>query len=122
MFRIGVTRRFSAAHHLRGYKGKCEELHGHNWKVVAEVSSETLDSLGMVMDFGDLKKILDRILEELDHSLINEHPHFKENNPSSEELARYIFERLDDSLDGPLSLFSVKVWESHGSYAVFTRG
>lgn len=75
----------------------------------------------MVMDFGDLKKTMDGILGDLDHTLLNDHPHFTEKNPSSEELARYVFKRLEDSLNGSLSLFSVKIWESHGSYAIYTR-
>jgi len=119
VFRIGVIRHFSSAHHLRGYKGKCEALHGHNWKVVAEVESTQLDKLGMVMDFGDLKKKLDVILDELDHSLINDHDYFKEHNPSSEELARYLFKRLAASIEEPAKVSSVKVWESPGSFAVY---
>lgn len=121
MFQIGVIRHFSSAHHLRGYKGKCEALHGHNWKVEAQVRSEKLDHLGMVVDFGDLKTILDALLDELDHTLINDHPYFKEHNPSSEELARFLFERLKDDLPAQVEVASVKVWESPGSFAIYTR-
>jgi 6-pyruvoyltetrahydropterin/6-carboxytetrahydropterin synthase len=119
VFRIGVVRTFSAAHLLRGYKGKCESLHGHNWKVEIEVEAEKLDSLGMVMDFGVLKKHLDGVLAELDHTLINDHPYFEEHNPSSEHLARYLHERLSAQIEQPAKVASVKVWESESSWAVY---
>ena len=120
MFRIGVMRTFSAAHLLRGYQGKCESLHGHNWKVEIEVESEKLDSLGMVMDFGVLKEHLDGVLSELDHTLINDHPYFEEHNPSSEHLSRYLHERLSAQIEPPAKVASVKVWESESSWAVYT--
>lgn len=117
MFSIGVRKYFSAAHYLRGYKGKCEELHGHNWQVETCVSGDTLDELGMVMDFKELKKKINAVLGELDHRLINDHPHFSEHNPSSEELARYIHTRLSEGLEKGLCVDHVTVWESERCWA-----
>jgi 6-pyruvoyltetrahydropterin/6-carboxytetrahydropterin synthase len=118
-FRIGITRTFSAAHLLRGYKGKCEALHGHNWKVEIQVCANRLDTQGMVLDFGVLKQHTDDLLGELDHTLINDHPYFQQHNPSSEELARYLYRELEKRLDPPVVVARVRVWESENSWAVF---
>lgn len=120
MYKINITQYFSAAHFLRNYKGKCENLHGHNWKVEVAVSNENLDSSGMVMDFGDLKKLTSGVLEELDHHSLNDLSYFKEHNPSSEEIAMYIYSKLKKAiLDKGCQLEAVKVWETEGSCAVY---
>ena len=98
MFKIKIVTHFSAAHFLRNYKGKCESLHGHNWKVEVLASRVSLDSLGMVMDFGDLKKMTKSVLEELDHNQLDKIEYFKQHNPSSEEIARYIFNKLKSEI------------------------
>jgi len=121
VFHIGVKKIFSAAHFLRGYKGKCEGLHGHNWLVEAEVRGKDLDELGMIMDFGDLKKKVDTVLADLDHRLLNEHPYFSQANPSSEHLARFIFEELARQLDGGIEVEQVTVWESERCWARYDR-
>ena len=76
MYRLEVTANFASAHHLREYKGKCENLHGHNWRVTAQVSAEKPGPEGMVIDFGDLRRALNDVLSELDHTYINEHPYY----------------------------------------------
>ena len=119
MYKIKVSSAFSAAHFLRGYKGKCEALHGHNWKVEAVISSDKLDSLGLVMDFGEAKEKLDRILEELDHGLLNEREYFKKHNPTSEIIASYIFNQLKPEISSLLTLEEVRVWEKETSCAVY---
>jgi 6-pyruvoyltetrahydropterin/6-carboxytetrahydropterin synthase len=116
MHSIKVEAGFSSAHNLRAYKGKCEDLHGHNWKVEAVVRSEKLDSLGMVMDFKDIKIHLNALLEELDHKYLNELEPFKKINPTSENLARYIYERLKKNIPA-LSL--ITVWENNTSAATY---
>jgi 6-pyruvoyltetrahydropterin/6-carboxytetrahydropterin synthase len=122
MYNIKVTAGFSAAHFLRGYTGKCENLHGHNWKVEAIVSSDTLDSLGMVMDFSGLKKDLNVVLEELDHKHLNEIEYFKTVNPSSENICRYIFDRLKNSITVKnCRLVKIKVWETENSCASYNE-
>lgn len=94
MYRVKVTATFSGAHFLRNYKGKCESLHGHNWRIEVTAASNILDTAGMVVDFGRLKKEVGMIIDDLDHKHLNDLDYFKEHNPSSEEIARYIYMRL----------------------------
>ncbi len=119
MYKVKVVESFSAAHFLRNYKGKCESLHGHNWKVEAEVSSNSLDSLGLVIDFKELKEKLRKILEELDHKLLNDLDYFKEKNPTSEEIAFYIFSKLKHQLPEGCKLVRISVWEKDTSCASY---
>jgi len=119
MYKVKVVSGFSAAHFLREYKGKCEELHGHNWKVEAHVASEQLDALGMVMDFTELKNLLAEVISEFDHVLINDLEYFKQHNPTSEYIAFYIFNKLKAKLSEPLVLDQVRVWEKDTSCATY---
>lgn len=116
MYSVKVEANFSSAHNLRGYKGKCEALHGHNWKAEIVVSKDDLDKVGMVLDFKYLKMELNKVLEALDHKYLNNIPYFKKFNPTSENIARYIFERLKPKISG---LASVTVWESENSCATY---
>lgn len=118
MYSIKVEGTFSSAHNLRGYKGKCEELHGHNWKVEIELSSAKLDKIGMVADFKYLKEKLNKVLTALDHRYLNDLPYFKKANPTSENIARHIFGRLKPSIK---YLRGVTVWESNTSRATYGR-
>ncbi|UCD15424.1 MAG: 6-carboxytetrahydropterin synthase QueD [Candidatus Omnitrophota bacterium] len=120
MYEIKTISYFSAAHSLRDYKGKCECLHGHNWKVEVLVSSPHLNPAGMVMDFGELRKVVGDILEELDHKYLNDLDYFKEKNPSSEEIARHIFEKLKGKIsERNCRLTEVRVWETQNSCAIY---
>ncbi|MFH1411325.1 MAG: 6-carboxytetrahydropterin synthase QueD [Candidatus Omnitrophota bacterium] len=119
MYTIKIREHFSSAHNLRGYKGKCEELHGHNWEVEAAVSSEELDRTGMVMDFKDLKGILSGILSELDHKHLNVLEPFKELNPTSENIAKYIHGRLRSACSGAEVRY-VTVWETEKASATYS--
>ena len=122
MFEVAVHTHFASAHNLRGYKGKCEELHGHNWKVAVRVGAEKLDSLGMVVDFGVLKKELQTIIEKLDHKYLNDVPPFDRINPSSENIAHFIFQELAKVMNREgRSVSSVSVWESDSSVATFSE-
>jgi len=115
-YRIKVESVFSSAHNLRHYKGKCEELHGHNWKVEAVVLKEKLDKTGMVMDFKALKGHLNKVLDKLDHKYLNGLSFFKKVNPTSENLAKYIY----DSIKAHISeLKEVTVWENSTSCATY---
>lgn len=116
MYSLKVESYFSSAHNLRGYKGKCEELHGHNWKVEVTVAKRKLDKLGMVLDFKYLKKELDNILERLDHRYLNDLPYFKKVNPTSENIASYIYRNLKGII---AEIQSVTVWESDNSSACY---
>ncbi len=120
MFELDVTREFSAAHFLRGYNGHCQNLHGHNWSVQVFVQAEKLDEIGISVDFVHLKKVLDGILSELDHHFLNELPGFADCNPTSENLARYIFKRLSSELnDGRVKVSKVRVCETATSGASY---
>lgn len=116
MYSVKVELHFSSAHNLRGYKGKCESLHGHNWKIVAVAESQKLNKLGMVMDFHDFKAHLRAILGKLDHKYLNDVAYFKKFNPTSENIAKYIYDILKKKV--PL-LKSITVWESHNSSATY---
>jgi 6-pyruvoyltetrahydropterin/6-carboxytetrahydropterin synthase len=99
MYEAKVTLYFSAAHFLDGYPGNCARIHGHNWRITAAVRAEELDKLGFVADFREIKKNLKEITDELDHTMLNDHPHFKKLNPSSENVAAWIFGRLKVKTD-----------------------
>ena len=116
MYKVRVEGVFSSAHNLRGYKGKCEALHGHNWKVEVVVSSEKLDKIGMLMDFKLLKEKLNTILEGLDHKYLNKQKPFDKINPTSENIARYIYDSLKLKIP---NLSSVTVWENNTSSAIY---
>lgn len=116
MYSVRVEGTFSSAHNLREYRGKCETLHGHNWKVVVEVRAEALDACGMVIDFTKMKAALKTELEALDHKYLNELPHFKKVNPTSEHIAEFLFGRLKTAIPG---LYGVTVWESDNAAATF---
>jgi len=122
MYKIKIISNFSAAHFLRGYKGKCENLHGHNWKVEVIASRKKLDNLGMVMDFSDLKKLTLKTLNNLDHASLNDLSYFKQHNPSSEEIASYIFDNLKKVIaKNGCRLEEVRVWETDTSCACYTN-
>ncbi len=122
MYEIKIKAEFAAAHNLREVGGKCESLHGHNFTVEVAVESESLDEGGMVMDFRLLKAKTQAILETLDHRYLNELPIFKGKNPSSENLAAYIFAELSRQVDqGSQRVSWVSVWESGTSQATYRR-
>ncbi len=120
MFEVAIEVWFSAAHSLRHYHGKCEELHGHNWKVEVTALREDLDEIGMVMDFKILKEKTREIIDRLDHHYLNELQPFMEQNPSSENIARYLYGALRTALqEEKVKLHRVTVWESDGSKAAY---
>ncbi len=113
MFEVSVKIDFSAAHNLRGYKGKCENLHGHNWNIEAVFGPEELDKSGMIVDFKDSKKILKWILSGFDHRYLNKIESFKKINPTSENIARFIFQKLAEKTKKKLyKVIKVSVWET----------
>jgi 6-pyruvoyltetrahydropterin/6-carboxytetrahydropterin synthase len=119
MYKITVKKTFSAAHTLM-IGGKSETLHGHNFTVEATLSSERLDDEGLVVDFRVLKGWTDEILEELDHSFLNDLSFFKDINPTSENIARFIYEEISKKIQSPrYSLEEVAVWESESAKAVY---
>ncbi len=120
MYVLQVESEFASAHQLREYQGKCENLHGHNWRVLARVQGGELDATGMLMDFGILKQHLRALTEELDHKFLNATPPFDTLNPTSENLAKYLYERLSLLLPSGVAPQSVTVYESPTSSATFS--
>jgi len=121
MYSIKIIRSFAGAHYLKGYQGKCENLHGHNWKVEAEWKCRKLDKTGISVDFTIAKRELDNIIKKFDHTLLNEHPAFKKDNPSAENIARYIFTELKKRFKNS-TVSSVTVWESDNASATYSEG
>jgi len=122
MYELVVHAHFSSAHRLRGYRGKCEELHGHNWKVAVRLAADTLDNLGMVIDFTVVKQKLNKIMQKLDHTYLNELPPFDSLNPSSENLSFYVFHELKKKINNDrISLKAVTVWESEDSLTTYSE-
>lgn len=120
MYELKVITQFSAAHRLENFYGKCEALHGHNWKVEVFLVGETLDEAGLLMDFGQVKARTKEVIEEIDHKYLNELPAFKDRNPSSENLARYLYGRLGQALNhGGVRISRINIWESDTSCASY---
>ncbi|MCM8813517.1 MAG: 6-carboxytetrahydropterin synthase QueD [Candidatus Omnitrophica bacterium] len=120
MFEISVVRDFSAAHNLRHYQGKCEKLHGHNWQVEAVFAAPDLGSSEMVLDFKDAGKLLEEILEQFDHQYINETEYFSRVNPTSENIARYIYRNLAEKIKAQnCRVCRVSVWETQKNRATY---
>lgn len=117
MYKLKVIDSFSAAHNLRNYKGKCEELHGHNYKVEVVLGGLELDEDGLLIDFKDIKISLKKILETLDHKYLNEVTIFVDTNPTSENLAKYIYNEMKKLWHEGID--SVTVWETENSAASY---
>ena len=120
MFELTVRCSFAAAHRLREYEGKCENIHGHNWLVEVKVAAESLNRIGLAIDFKDLKAATKCVLQRLDHKYLNDVEPFDELNPSSENIARWVFTSLKEQLrDSPVILRQVSVWENPDCCAAF---
>ena len=120
MFEISVEHSFAAGHALRGYQGKCENVHGHNYKVCVTVSGQQLNSIGLLMDFVDLREGVKTAVERLDHRFLNDLPPFDRLNPSAENLAKYLCEGLESQVQKQgLRIRSVTVWETDTTSATF---
>lgn len=120
MYELMIETSFSAAHQLRGYDGRCERLHGHNWRVNVYVTSEKLNEIGLAIDFLELKRITEDILGPLDHYNLNEVFPFTEINPSSENIAKWIYDNLKKKISGKnVDVSMVTVWESETASATY---
>ena len=118
-YELFIQADFSAAHALRGYKGKCERLHGHNWRVDLRLAGDRLDAGGMLLDFTDAKRILAEVLDPFDHRHLNEVPPFDRVNPSSENIARVVAEAVAERLPKGVRVASVTAWESDRCAATY---
>jgi len=123
MFDIFIQTHFSAGHHLRDYPGDCEKPHGHNWSVEVTVRAHELDQLGMGVDFRTVKDAVSQIMATLDHRDLNDHPAFLDQNPSSENIAVYIYNSLKKPLsDKRYNLYSVMVGETPSTGVIYREG
>ena len=124
MFEVTVEQTFAAGHALREYKGKCENVHGHNYRVQITVEGEELNRIGLLVDFVDLKRAVREVVGILDHQFINDLEPFTSVNPSAENLAKYFYEEVSRRIDfeafgAPARLSQVKIWETDTSMAVY---
>ncbi len=121
MYQVSIEQHFDAAHFLRGYRGKCEALHGHRFRVVVRVRAAEVDDIGLAYDFVELKRQLGDILSRFDHTCLNDVSPFDKINPSSENIAATIYSELQPRLAGaPVSLTCVEVWESPQSGVAYS--
>jgi 6-pyruvoyltetrahydropterin/6-carboxytetrahydropterin synthase len=122
MFEIAVEQGFASAHALRNYKGRCENVHGHNWKVRVVIEGEKLDQTGMLVDFLDVKSLMGDILDRIDHQFLNEIPPFDVVNPSAENIAEYFYQQMTGGLEDtpvPVRIREVKIWETEIQSATY---
>ena len=122
MYELKIITQMACAHQLREFEGRCENLHGHNWKIEVFVSGEDLEPNGTLKDFKRIKTATEKVIDELDHKFLNDMEYFKEVNPSSENIARYIFKALEHALDSKkVRVSRITVWESDDACASYTE-
>jgi 6-pyruvoyltetrahydropterin/6-carboxytetrahydropterin synthase len=120
MYQISVEQHFDAAHFLRGYKGKCESVHGHRFLVIVTLQTSKLDEIGMAYDFTVLKRQLGEIIGRFDHACLNDVSPFDKMNPSSENIASTVFKELRPKLaEAPVTIIRVEVWETPQNRAAY---
>jgi 6-pyruvoyltetrahydropterin/6-carboxytetrahydropterin synthase len=116
MYEIIVKHHFSSAHMLNNYLGECKNLHGHNWKVKVFARAEELNNIGISLDFKEFKSIVKNEIDKFDHMFLNDHPSFKEINPTAENIARTIYNELADKVNSNnLKIYMIEVWESENN-------
>ena len=115
MWELIVETHFAAAHNLREYEGNCERLHGHNWKLEVRLAGEQLNDLGMVCDFREAKRLIAEVTSRLDHRHLNDVAPFDTINPTTENIARFLYDELSARLPEGVSVASVTAWESEGN-------
>jgi 6-pyruvoyltetrahydropterin/6-carboxytetrahydropterin synthase len=123
MFEVTIEETFAAGHALRNYRGKCENVHGHNYRCQVSLEGAELDEIGLLVDFIELKRVVHGVLDSLDHQWLNEFPPFDKLNPSAENIARYIYDQVYDGLkvrDG-VRIALVRLWETDTAYATYRR-
>lgn len=123
MFEVTVEDSFAAGHALRGYRGKCENPHGHNYKVRITLAGEALDNIGLLYDFKDLKAALGQIIDRLDHQYLNDVEPFRQLNPSAENMAKYFYDEasahLRQATNGRVRVKEIRIWETDTTTATY---
>jgi 6-pyruvoyltetrahydropterin/6-carboxytetrahydropterin synthase len=125
MYEVTVEDSFAAGHYLRNYKGKCENPHGHNYRVRVTLAGQELDKAGLLLDFKDLREVMRPVIERLDHQMINDLEPFTDLNPSAENLAKYFFDqtnsRLRQMTNGRVQVKKVTVFETDSTTANYSE-
>jgi len=125
MFEVTVEDSFAAGHYLRNYRGKCENPHGHNYKVRVTLAGQELDKAGLLLDFKDLKEVMKHVIDRLDHLMLNDIEPFKLLNPSAENLARYFYDEANGRLravtKGRVDVKDVTIWETDTTTARYSE-
>lgn len=123
MFEVTIEETFAAGHALRNYHGKCENVHGHNYRCQVTLEGAELDDVGLLVDFVELKRVVHGVLDRLDHQWLNEFPPFDVLNPSAENMARYIYEQVEGGLKvrAGVRIALVKLWETDTAYATYRK-
>ena len=121
MYEVSVEQTFAAGHALRNYRGKCENVHGHNYRLQVTLAGPELDAAGLLVDFVELKRVMQAAIERLDHQFINDVPPFDTLNPSAENMARYFYDTLSSALNNRNSVrvSEVKLWETEVAAATY---
>jgi 6-pyruvoyltetrahydropterin/6-carboxytetrahydropterin synthase len=120
MFEVTVEETFAAGHALRNYHGKCENLHGHNYRIQVTLQGAELDSIGLLVDFVQVKKLLQTVVDRLDHQFLNDLAPFDLLNPSAENIAKYFYDEISGGLgSGRVTLRQIKVWETDTTSATY---
>jgi 6-pyruvoyltetrahydropterin/6-carboxytetrahydropterin synthase len=123
MFEITIEETFAAGHALRNYRGKCENVHGHNYRCQVTVEGEELDEIGLLVDFVELKRVVHAVLDRMDHQWLNDFPPFDKINPSAENMAKHIYDEVSSGLGTRpgVRIGQVKLWETDTSSAIYRR-
>ena len=122
MFKLIVKKEFSSAHILHGHPGNCKRMHGHNWLVEAEVQGDNTNEIGMVIDFKDIKNKLKEIISNLDHQFLNDLEPFINENPTAENISKYIYKELSNNINTDnIKVSKIKLWETSNSAVTYTE-
>jgi 6-pyruvoyltetrahydropterin/6-carboxytetrahydropterin synthase len=123
MFEVTIEETFAAGHALRNYKGKCENVHGHNYRCQVALEGAELDDIGLLVDFVELKRVVHGVLDRLDHQWLNEFPPFDVLNPSAENIARYIYQQVAEGLKvrTGVRISLVRLWETDTAHATYRQ-
>ena len=121
MFEVTIEETFAAGHALRNYRGKCENVHGHNYRCQVTISGTELDSVGLLVDFVELKKVVHVVLDRMDHQWLNDFPPFDVLNPSAENMAKYIYDQVSTGLHAQkgVRVGAVRLWETDTASATY---
>jgi 6-pyruvoyltetrahydropterin/6-carboxytetrahydropterin synthase len=122
MFEVTIEETFAAGHALRGYHGKCENVHGHNYRCQVTLEGEQVDEIGLLVDFVELKRVVHTVLDRMDHQWLNDLPPFDKLNPSAENMAKYIYDEVSAGFEsGAVRLAQVRLWETDTASATYKK-